>query len=116
MFTTKKKIATVTWILGGLSVTGVGIGHAYATAPAGNCTHDAKGNVTCVSTTEKSYTTPDGTYHVQQSQECSTESRQVLRTPESAVGQPGTTQIGAVVGCSNSAPAPEGFQAPVISR
>ncbi|MFG1805460.1 hypothetical protein [Streptomyces sp. NPDC049040] len=113
---TKKKIATVSLLLGGLSAVGVGIGHASAAGPSGNCTRDAQGNTTCVSTSEQTYVTKDGRYHVQQSQECTTSSREETDTPQSAVGQPGTTQIGASVGCSNTAPAPEGFVAPEISR
>jgi hypothetical protein len=113
---TKKKIIAVSWILGGLSMAGVGISHAYAAAPSGNCTSDAQGGVTCVSKTDNTFKTEDGTFHVQQQQDCTHEGRDVLRTPQAGVGQPGTTQVGAVVGCSNNAPAPEGFTAPDISR
>jgi hypothetical protein len=112
---TTKKIVTVSWILGGLSMAGVGIGHAYASAPM-DCTRDAQGGVTCVSKTEKNYTTADGSYHLEQSQECTHDGRDVVNTPQTGTGLPGTTKIGPVVGCSNTAPAPEGFTAPDISR
>lgn len=112
----QKKLATISLLLGGLSAVGLGIGHADAAAPSGNCTRDAQGNVTCVSKSESTYVSEDGRYHVQQTQECSTVSREEVNTPQTGVGQKGTTQIGASVSCSNNAPAPEGFKAPDVSR
>ncbi|MEW1864549.1 hypothetical protein OG896_20005 [Streptomyces sp. NBC_00669] len=110
------KSAALSVLVGGLSLACVGIGHAVAAGPSTNCTRDAQGNDTCVTKSENTYTSKDGTYHLQQQQDCTNVSRQEPQTPQVAVGQPGTTQIGAVVDCSNHAPAPEGFKAPDISR
>ncbi|NUP36387.1 MAG: hypothetical protein HOY76_05040 [Streptomyces sp.] len=115
----QKKLATASLILGGLSMAGIGMSHAYAAGPSNGCSRDAQGNVTCVHKTEKTFTTSDGTVHVQQAQECSSASREVVDTPQTVVGQVGqlgTTRIGPVVNCSEHAPAPQGFQAPVVPR
>lgn len=113
---TKKKIVTVSWLVGGLSLAGVGVGHAYAAGTAGECTRDEQGGVTCVSKTENSYVSEDGRYHLVQKQECSETGREVVDTPEAGKGQLGTTQIGSAVSCSNSVPAPQGFTVPDFSR
>lgn len=111
-----KKAAAVAWLVGGLSMTCVGIGQAVAAGSAANCTYDAQGNKTCVTKSSNSYTSDDGRYHLDQSQDCTTVSRPQAQAPQVSLGQPGTTRVGAVVGCSNNAPAPEGFKAPDISK
>ncbi|MEW2626051.1 hypothetical protein [Streptomyces sp. NPDC048106] len=111
-----KKMTTVSWVLGGLLVAGAGIGHAYASGPSGECTRDEQGSVVCVHKTEHVYTSEDGTHHVEQRQECTTVSHDVVQTPQSGVGQQGTTHIGPSVSCSSNVPAPKGFKAPVFSR
>jgi len=111
-----KKIAAISWLVGGLSLAGVGISHAVAVGSAPQCTSDAQGNQTCVTKSDSTYTSDDGRIHIHQVQNCTTESRDDTQTPEIATGQPGTTHIGAVVECSNHAPVPEGFTAPDIKR
>lgn len=112
----QKKSAAIAWLVGGISMTCVGIGHAVAAGAAPQCTIDAQGNEVCVTKSQSSYTSEDGSYHLSQSQDCTTVERPAAQTPQVSVGQPGTTRIGPVVSCSNNAPAPQGFKAPDISR
>ncbi|WP_052398041.1 hypothetical protein [Streptomyces sp. NRRL F-5123] len=111
-----KKSAAIAWLVGGISLACAGVGHAVAAGAPTSCSYDSEGNKTCVTKSESSYTSEDGHYHLQQQQDCTTVSRPVMRTPQLGVGQQGTTRVGAVVGCSNSAPAPEGFKAPDFSH
>lgn len=111
----RKKITAVSWLVGGLAVTGLGIGHAYATGPSGDCTRDAEGNVTCSYHSETTYTSGDGTYHVDQKQGCTSVTPAQVNPPESDAGQNGTTQTTPVVNCSNTAPAPTDFRAPDVA-
>ncbi len=111
----QKKIAAVSLLLGGLAVTGLGTTYAYADGAGLTCTHDAKGNTSCSQKTESTYTTKDGTLHVQQKQDCTSDSRERVDTPQSTLGGVvGTTHIGPTVKCSNNAPAPKGFKMPAI--
>ena len=108
-----KKSTAIAWVVGGISLAGVGIGHAVAADAPAKCTYDAQGNQTCVSKSESSYTSDDGRYHLYQKEDCSAESpRPDNQTPALSLGQPGTTHIGSVVSCTNTPPAPEGFKAP----
>ena len=111
----RKKITAVSWLLGGIAVTCVSATHSYAAGPQGHCTRDSQG-ITCKYHHESSYTSEDGTYHLNQTQNCTTEDRERVETPQSGTGKPGTTRIGPSVGCSNNAPAPANFKAPHISR
>lgn len=115
MFDHKKSVA-LAWLVGGFSLACAGVGQAVAAAAPTSCTYDADGNQICVSKSDSSYTSGDGAYHLQQHQDCTTVSRPIMRTPQLSLGQPGTTRVGAVVGCSNNAPAPQGFTAPDISH
>jgi hypothetical protein len=115
MFDHKKAVA-VAWLVGSLSMTCVGISQAVAAGPDTHCSYDAQGNQTCVTKSNSSYTSDDGRYHVDQAQDCTTVSRPQAQAPQVSLGQPGTTQVGAVVGCSNNAPAPKGFKAPDTSQ
>ncbi|GHA89090.1 MULTISPECIES: hypothetical protein [Streptomyces] len=111
----RKKIAVASMLMGGLALTGLGVTQAYAGGAQGDCTPDAYGNVVCVEKTETSYTSEDGTYHLNQTQECTTTARETVQQPTGAgVGQRGTTDVGPAVDCANSAPAPEGFVAPTV--
>lgn len=112
----RKKIAAISWFLGGTVAICAGATHAYAGAPHGQCKRDSRGNVTCVYKSEATYTSGDGTYHVSQKQDCTTVSRDRLEMPESGLGQRGTTKIGPTVGCSNHAPVPKGFKLPGLLR
>lgn len=108
----RKKITAVSWILGGLAMACVGATQAYASAPQGGCSHDSQGNTVCSYKSESSSTSKDGTYHLQQKQDCTTVSRDRVDTPSSGVGRLGTTHVGPTVGCSNSAPLPKGYTLP----
>ena len=48
----RKKIAAVSGLLGGLAVTCAGVAQAYAAAGPGICTRDTHGNVTCIQRVE----------------------------------------------------------------
>jgi len=111
---TQQKIAAVSGLLGGLAAICTGT-TAYAAAPA-HCTTDSHGAVTCVQSSDVTYTSKDGTQHVHQKQDCTTVSRNRLEQPVSALGQLGTTHVGPVVNCSNHAPAPKNFTLPAILR
>ncbi|MDQ0811758.1 hypothetical protein QFZ63_003472 [Streptomyces sp. B3I7] len=102
--TSRNKIAVVSWVVGGIAMTCAGVAHAQASA--GECTSDARGNVTCVNKGENSYTSEDGTVHVHQAWDCATVSKNRLEQPQTGVGLQGTqsTEVGNSVKCSNSAP------------
>lgn len=70
-----KNIAAVSGLLGGLVVAYAGAAQAYNGGGAGNCTRDAQGNVRCVQKMERTYTSEDGTVHVHQKVDCTSESR-----------------------------------------
>lgn len=110
----RKKTAVASMLMGGLALAGLGITQAYAGGVQGDCSQDAYGNRVCVQKSETSYTSEDGTYHLHQKQDCTTVTRPTVQQPSVGVGQQGTTEVGPTVDCSNSAPAPEGFVAPVI--
>ncbi|MFF6993777.1 hypothetical protein ACFY93_02255 [Streptomyces sp. NPDC008313] len=102
--TSRKKIAVVSWVIGGIAMTCAGAAHAQASA--GECTSDAKGNITCVNKGENAYTSEDGTVHVHQVWDCETVSKNRLERPQIGAGLQGTqsTQVGNTAQCSNSAP------------
>ncbi|MEV8568514.1 hypothetical protein AB0436_23525 [Streptomyces sp. NPDC051322] len=113
-----KKLAVASMLMGGLALSGLGAAQAHAEGPRVHCAFDAQANLVCSRKSSTTYTSDDGTYHLQQTQDCSTvaplpgdQPRRVV-----AVGRPGTTKVGATVGCSNNAPAPDGFVAPSVPR
>jgi hypothetical protein len=112
----RKKIATISWFLGSTAVICVGTTHAYAGGTHGACTRDSQGSVTCTYRSATTYTSGDGTYHVDQKQDCTTVSRDRVEMPESGLGQRGKTLIGPTVDCSNHAPAPRDFKLPGYLR
>ena len=114
----RMKVAAVSLSLGGFAAVCVGAAHADAAGSRGGCTRDARGSLACTykSETDTTYTSKDGTVHVHQKQDCSTESRSRVEMPESGMGQRGTTQIGPVMGCSNHEPAPKDFTLPDFLR
>ncbi|WP_328537202.1 hypothetical protein [Streptomyces sp. NBC_00344] len=111
----RKKLAAVSWLVGGIAMTCAGASQAHADGPR-ECTRDAQGNVTCVQKSETSYTSKDGTYHVQQSLDCTSESGERGRQPVTAVGNPGTTRTGSEVNCSSTAPVPKDVSLPGFPR
>jgi hypothetical protein len=112
----RKKIAAISWFLGGAAVIGAGATQAYAAGPHGHCTRDSRGSVTCSYRSESTYTSRDGAYHVSQKRDCVTVSRSRVEMPESGVGRRGTTRIGPTVNCSNRVSAPRNFKLPGYLR
>ncbi|MFD9500664.1 hypothetical protein [Streptomyces sp. NPDC060035] len=110
----RKKIALASLLLSGFAVAGVGVTQAHAGGPEDGCTRDAQANVTCKS--EATYTSEDGKYQVHQTHECTSAPREDVNQPASGAQEPGTTQVGTVVECSNTAPALNNFVAPSSGR
>ncbi|GGU51446.1 hypothetical protein GCM10010211_15150 [Streptomyces albospinus] len=106
----RKKIAAITALLGGLAATCAVIPQAHAADNTGLCRRDAQGNVTCLQ--RSTGPTQDGSYTLNQTQSCNP--TKPVSIPAQGVLNPGVTQVGPAVTCSNVAPAP-GEQAPVSS-
>ncbi|MFJ8313032.1 MULTISPECIES: hypothetical protein [unclassified Streptomyces] len=99
----RKKIAVVSGLLGGLAVACAGVTQVYAAA-GGTCTNDKHGSVTCVNRVVGS--TPEGdAYIVRQSEGCVP--TQPLTLPVAGLLNRGNMQIGPQVTCSPNNPAPE---------
>jgi hypothetical protein len=101
----RKNIAAISGLLGGLALTCVGVAQAYDVQTKDECRTDSQGNVSCVhiQKSETTYTSKDGTVHVHQSQNCSTTSKSRVVQPKSPNGQHGTVVIGPRISCSNRA-------------
>ncbi|MEV6792619.1 hypothetical protein AB0M87_11565 [Streptomyces sp. NPDC051320] len=112
----RKKLAVASMLMGGLALSGLGVAQANAEGPRVHCAYDAQANLVCSRKSDTTYTSEDGTYHLQQTQDCTTVSPVPGEQPQRSVsmGKPGTTKVGARVGCSNNAPAPAGFVAPSV--
>ncbi|MEU9184804.1 hypothetical protein AB0D14_09595 [Streptomyces sp. NPDC048484] len=101
----RKKIAAVSGILGGLVVTCTGGAQAYAADPPASCGLDKQGTITCVQRVVGK--TPEGEgFIVRQSQSCVP--TQPLQLPVIPLLNSGRTRIGPEVTCApNSAPEPD---------
>ncbi|MFH8567998.1 hypothetical protein [Streptomyces sp. NPDC017993] len=110
----RKKIAAVTALLGGLAVTGAVAPQTHAAEAPGECTRDVQLNKVCAKKSETTYTTKDGKVVIKQKQKCSTESRQRTAMPETGLLNKQNTKIGPEVSCSNKVPPLKGFKAPRI--
>lgn len=96
----RKKIAAVSGILGGLIVTCAGGTQAYAAEPPGTCAADIQGNITCVQRIVGH--TPEGEgFVVRQSRTCVP--TQPLTLPVIPILNNGRTRIGPEVTCSPNA-------------
>ncbi|MEU0333238.1 hypothetical protein [Streptomyces sp. NPDC006193] len=89
----RKKIAAVSGLLGGLALTGAGLAQAHAAAGPGTCTRDLLGGITCVQRISGEIP-EDGTFPHQES--CRTV--QPVTLP-AAMGS-GRTRLGPEVTCS----------------
>jgi hypothetical protein len=109
----RKKTAAVVFALSGLATICTGTADAYA-GQTHTCTHDSQGNLVCIDKgqSDSTFTTSDGTFHVNQTRDCTTTTQPTVYTPQVGIGQLGTTQVGPTVNCSNSAPTPKGFRLP----
>ncbi|MFJ6750265.1 MULTISPECIES: hypothetical protein [unclassified Streptomyces] len=110
----RKKIAAVTALLGGLAVTGAVAPQTYAADTKGHCSRGVPGSKVCAHKSETVYTTKGGKVVVKQSQKCSTDSRQRVEWPEAGLLNRGTTKIGPEMNCSNKVPPIKGFKRPHI--
>ncbi|MEV0369258.1 hypothetical protein AB0I10_05465 [Streptomyces sp. NPDC050636] len=111
----RKKIAVVSGLVGGLVLTCTGATQVYAAGSSGDCTRSALGNTTCIDEGQTSYTSKDGRHVVKQRQHCSSTARHRVVWPESGLLNRGNTETGPVVDCSNRVPLPKGFKPPQIS-
>ncbi|MFE0189357.1 hypothetical protein [Streptomyces sp. NPDC059008] len=95
----RKKIAAVSVLLGGLAVTGASL--AYAEGAPLSCTRDLTGNVSCIQK-NADYTSQDGKLTVKQAQNCLSSAPATL--PANGLLNTGSTRIGPAMTCSNTAP------------
>jgi hypothetical protein len=97
----RKKIAAVSALLGGLVMTCTGAAQAYAAAGPALCSTDAHGNVTCIQRFDGM--TPQGDRVIlRQAQSCVP--IEPLSLPTGNLLSKGTTRIGPQVTCSNALP------------
>ncbi|MGW1374640.1 hypothetical protein ACWD6P_10260 [Streptomyces sp. NPDC002446] len=108
----RKTIAAVSALLGGLALSCTGAVQAHASGAEGGCARHAMGESTCVSKRQIVYTTKGGKHVVRQHKSCSSDSRHHVVWPESGLLNNGSTSVGQVMDCSNRAPAPKGFKLP----
>ncbi|MFI6683137.1 hypothetical protein [Streptomyces sp. NPDC050485] len=99
----RKKIAAVSGLLGGLVVTCVGATQAYAAAGTGSCVSDHQGGMSCVQRIVGN--TADGDATLRQSQGCVP--TEPLRLPVVGLLNRGNMDIGPRVTCSPTNPGPE---------
>jgi hypothetical protein len=90
----RKKIATVSGLLGSLAVICAGAAQAHADGSAGDCKTTAAGETTCIHKSEIVHKDKNGTYVVKQAQNCSTASRPRLVLPEDGMLNKGSTKVG----------------------
>ncbi|MFG2136894.1 hypothetical protein [Streptomyces sp. NPDC048650] len=106
----RKKIAAVSGLLGGLAMmTCAGATQAFAVGSTGTCAPDSQGNISCMQG-NTGYSSDDGRYVVNQTQNCL--GTKPVSLPAGGLLNPGTTQIGPALNCSNTAPTPQGFRSP----
>jgi len=99
----RKKIAAVAGLLGGLALACVGVAQANDGETTNECTTDSGGNVSCVyiQRSETTYTSEDGTTHVRQAQNCSTTSESRVVQSENT-SENATTVVGPRINCGNT--------------
>ncbi|GAA2669155.1 hypothetical protein [Streptomyces lunalinharesii] len=108
----RKKIATIVALMGGLTTAGLVAPQAHATDGA-ECSRGAAGDRTCVHKNEGTYRTKDGDRVViRQMQRCSTAARQRVVWPETGLASREHTDIGPRMNCSNHFVLPKGFERP----
>jgi hypothetical protein len=102
----RKKIAAVSALLGGLAVTCTGATQAYAAGGPGTCTVDAQGNVTCVQRIVGDMRDGGDGFAFRQAQSCVP--TKPLSLPVLPVVNNGSTRIGPEVTCApDAAPGPD---------
>jgi hypothetical protein len=97
----RKKIAAVSALLGGLAMTCTGAAQAHAAGGPALCTTDSQGNVTCIQRFDGM--TPQGDrYTLRQAQTCVP--IEPLTLPAGNLLSHGTTRIGPQVTCASTPP------------
>ncbi|MGG2459546.1 hypothetical protein ACO0M4_06935 [Streptomyces sp. RGM 3693] len=102
----RKKIAPIVALMGGLTAASVIAPQAHAADTTGLCTRDIQGNVTCLQRTTGA--NENGQYTVNQSKSCMPTSPVTI--PAHGLLNPGTTQVGPAITCNNTAQVPAGDQ------
>ncbi|MGW1373320.1 hypothetical protein ACWD6P_03445 [Streptomyces sp. NPDC002446] len=102
----RKRIAAISALLGGLAVTCAGANQAYAAGSPSDCTRTAPGSIVCVHKSQTVHTTKDGKHIVKETQHCDSTSRNIMVLPRIGLLSQGTqhTRVGSVVNCSPKAP------------
>ncbi|MEU0333236.1 hypothetical protein [Streptomyces sp. NPDC006193] len=112
MFTPQKS-AVVSGLVGGLAALCLGAGHAQAVGDSGACRTTAQGGTVCVHKSETRLD-KDGSHVIKQEQDCSTIDRPNVVSSDDRLTGDGSTKVGPVVECSNTAELPKGFRKPHI--
>lgn len=96
-----KKIAAVSGLLGGLAMTWIGVGQAYAVALPGVCGADAQGNIIC--TQRIVGETKEGEdISLRRSVTC--QPTQPVTLPAAGLLNPGRVRVGPEITCAHEAP------------
>ncbi|KUM72294.1 hypothetical protein [Streptomyces curacoi] len=96
-----KKIAAVAGLLGGLAMTCLGVGQAYAAASPLACTTDAQGNTVCTQRLTGETTEGEG-FVVRRSMSC--QPTQPLTLPAPGLMNHGSIKIGPEITCASTSP------------
>lgn len=97
-----RKTVALAGVLGGVALAGTGVAHALVDDAPPRCEQDAQGYVVCTQTTERTWTSDDGTMHVRQKQVCSSVGKNRQYGPDKAA-EPDARQ-GATLSCSVEGP------------
>ena len=101
----RKKIAAVTALLGGLAVTGAFAPQASAAEASSLCASSVQGSAMCPPGSADQ-ANEQGRYRISQTQSCMP--MNPLEVPVRGLLNPGSTELGPAMHCSNSAPGVEG--------
>ncbi|GEC07245.1 hypothetical protein SSP24_49000 [Streptomyces spinoverrucosus] len=108
----RRKIATVSGLLGALAVIYGGATQAYADEPSGECTLNGQGDIICVKKSEVVHKDKDGKHVIKQKQNCETIERPRFVFSDGHLLNGGATKVGPEVECSNKAELPKGYKLP----
>jgi hypothetical protein len=101
----RKKIAAVTALLGGLAVTGAVAPQAYAAEASRLCASSVQGSAMCPPGGADP-ANEESSYRISQVQSCMPTNP--LEVPVRGLLNPGSTKLGPSIHCSNQAPGAEG--------
>ncbi|MEU9118650.1 hypothetical protein AB0C96_02105 [Streptomyces sp. NPDC048506] len=103
----RRKITTVSALLGGLAAAFLAAPQAYAAPASHGCRHDDRSSTICIRESETVYASKDGRHTLRQRQHCSSYSRNIVVFPRVRLlsnQRHDHTHIGSVISCSNKAP------------